>query len=340
MSVLTTTPDLAAEESLPAAVLDGRYEQMLGRLSRQSVVNHFDAYADIDWDSPDMTVDPTDPRWELHSGDPLGATKWYQALPQVDRARLGLDSIASKMKVGLEFESVLKRGLLEFAAALPNGSPEFRYAYHEVIEEAQHSLMFQEFVNRSGFDAAGLSALDRLGARFIIGLGRRFPPLFFVFVLGGEDPIDHVQRQVLRDHADLHPLVERIMRIHVTEEARHLSFARHYLKRTVPGLGPAKRATLAIGAPLVLSTMAQMMLRPSTQLINRYRIPKPVIAEAFTDNEQFHDDAIASMTKLRKLWTELGLAGPGYRRLWRVLGLWPTAGTNSSPSDVRSEPVR
>ena len=50
---------------------------------------------------------------------------------------------------------MLKRGLLEFASTLPNGAPEFRYAYHEIIEEAQHSLMFQEFVNRSGFDAAG-----------------------------------------------------------------------------------------------------------------------------------------------------------------------------------------
>src|SRR3989454_8600620 len=36
-------------------------------------------------------------------------------------------------------------------------SPEFRYVYHEVIEEAQHSLMFQEFVNRSGFDIPGRS---------------------------------------------------------------------------------------------------------------------------------------------------------------------------------------
>ena len=69
-------------------------------------------------------------------------------------------------------------------------------------------------------------------------LGRRFPELFFIFVLGGEDPIDHVQRETLRSERELHPLLERIMRIHVTEEARHLSFARHYLKREVPKLGP------------------------------------------------------------------------------------------------------
>ncbi len=63
---------------------------------------------------------------------------------------------AGKMKVGLIFESILKRGLLKCAMTLPNGAPELRYAYHEVIEEAQHSLMFQEFVNRSRYDAPGL----------------------------------------------------------------------------------------------------------------------------------------------------------------------------------------
>ena len=302
----------------------GAYDALLARLSHQSVVKHYDAYADVAWDSTELALDPADPRWELSETDTLGATDWYRALPQPSRARLGLELVASKMKIGLEFESVLKRGLLEFAATLPNGAPEFRYAYHEVIEEAQHSLMFQEFVNRSGFDAAGLGRLDRIGARFIATLGRRFPPLFFVFVLGGEDPIDYVQRRELKSGRVIHPLLERIMRIHVTEEARHLSFARHYLKTTVPTLRRRQRAALAVGAPLVLGVMAQMMLRPSRQIVRRYQIPAPVIAEAYTDNPTHHAEALASMAKLRRLWVELGLAGTVHRRVWRLFGLWPT----------------
>src|SRR6266576_1724433 len=164
-----------------------RWLSLLDRLNDLSVTKHFDAYADIAWDDPAYALSPTDPRWELSDDDPLGGTDWYKALPQPERARLGVELIASKMKIGLVFESILKRGLLEFAATLPNNAPEFRYAYHEVIEEAQHSLMFQEFVNRSGFDAAGLGLRDRVSSRFIIRLGRTFPQLFFLFVLGGED---------------------------------------------------------------------------------------------------------------------------------------------------------
>src|SRR5260370_22825912 len=129
------------------------------------------------------------------------------------------------MKVGLIFERVRKRGLLHLASTLPNGAPEFRYAYHEIIEEAQHSLMFQEFVNRSGLDAVGLSAIQRLGSRRIISLGRRFPQLFFLFVLGGEDPIDYVHPRELQSGREIHPLLERLIRTHVTEAARAPSFS-------------------------------------------------------------------------------------------------------------------
>ena len=317
----TVNADLAIEEGFDGAVPD-RYDALLRRLSHQSVVKHFDAYGDIDWDAPELALEPEDPRWELDAEHSLGSTDWYRALPQVKRARLGLDLAVSKMKTGLEFESILKRGLLEFASTLPNGSLEFRYAYHEVIEEAQHSLMFQEFVNRSCFDARGLNRFERVGARFIINLGRRFPPLFFLFVLGGEDPIDHVQRRELRSAREIHPLLERIMRIHVTEEARHLSFARHYLKREVQTLSRRRRVALGVGAPLILATMAQMMLRPSRQIVKRYTIPKAVIAEAYTHNDAHHADALESMRKLRRLWHELDLDGPAYRRLWQALGLW------------------
>src|SRR5436305_5756961 len=234
LDVRTAPPAEELDES-PAG---DRWNKLLDRLNDLSITKHFDAYVDVPWDDPAFALDPTDPRWELDPEmDQLGATQWYLDLPQHDRARLGCELVASKMKIGLIFESVLKRGLLEYATTLPNRTPEFRYAYHEVIEEAQHSLMFQEFVNRSGFDPPGMPKLMQFGSRQVVKLGRRFPTLFFLFVLGGEDPIDYVQRQALRSEHEIHPLLERIMRIHVTEEARHLSFARHYLKRNVKELG-------------------------------------------------------------------------------------------------------
>src|SRR2546422_6411847 len=95
------------------------------------------------------------------------------------------------MKIGTQFENVLQRGLLEFAWTLANGAPEFRYVYHEVIEEGQHSLMFQEFVNRTGFDVAGLGFLDRLRGRAGVAPPPRLPPPLFSLLLWGAGPRRH-----------------------------------------------------------------------------------------------------------------------------------------------------
>lgn len=307
-------------QSPGSGLTDQAWTDLLGRLNSQSVTKHFEAYVDVDWDSDELRLDPDDPRWELPADEPLATTAWYQALPPATRARLGCNYSAYRMKAGLEFESILKRGLLEYASRLPNGSPEFRYVYHEVIEEAQHALMFQEFVNRSGFEVQGLNSIDRMGARVVLSFARWFPELFFIFILGGEDPIDYVQREHLR-RGDRHPLDERIMRIHVTEEARHLSFARHYLKRRVPQLPRWRRTALAVGAPVVLTAMAQIMLKPSAQIISEYRIPKDVIVEAYRTNPVHRQRTIASLSKVQALCDELGLLRAPFGRAWRILRL-------------------
>lgn len=313
----TTT---APTELVATALTDDAWVDLLRRLNQQSVIRHFDAYADIDWDSDEMHLDPEDPRWRLPVDEPLADTDWYQSLPEETRSRLACHSTAARMKAGLQFESALKRGLLEFAATLPNGAPEFRYAYHEVIEEAQHALMFQEFVNRSGFNARGLGMRDRAGARLVLGFARWFPELFFVFVLGGEDPVDYVQRRSLRRDGN-HPLYDRILRIHVTEEARHLSFARHYLRRRVPQLSRRRRAALAVAAPVVLAAMAGIMLKPAPELVAEYGIPKNVVRSAYTHNPTHRQRTVESLAKVRSLCEELGLLRPPFTWVWRLLRL-------------------
>ena len=325
-------PSLARPSQSPAAPIDlvnhaerrdksESYEELVNRLSVQSVKKHYRAYEDIAWDAPEMQIDPKDPRFELGPDEGLGRTDWYKALPQETRARIGLSGIVGAMKLGVVFENVLKRGLLEFAALLPNRSEEFRYVYHEVIEEAHHSLMFQEFVNRSGLNPASMPASLQRGTRFVVRLGRVFPELFFFFVLGGEEPIDFAQKQTIKSGRPLHPLVKRVMQIHITEEARHLCFARNYLQRTVPGLSAFKKWRLRVAIPVLLGTMARMMLQPSSAMIERYKIPASVIREAYTENPAHKQKVRASLASVAKLAIDLGLLRPSDVWLWRRQGL-------------------
>jgi hypothetical protein len=312
------------DESVGKAVHHDAYFDLIRRLCHQSVVKHFDAYADIEWNNPEFRIDPDDPRWELELDDVLGATEWYRAQPAGIRSRIGLRMLANFMKIGVIFEYVLKRGLLDFASRLPTGSPEFRYCYHETIEEAQHALMFQEFINRTGFNIPALSGLERRGADFVVKYARKFPELFFIFVLAGEDPIDYVQRQTLRkNREDIHPLLRRIMQIHVTEEARHMSFARHNLRKRVPELSTTRRGRLALCVPLILGGMARVMMEASPQIAREYHIPREVVNAAYLKNPIQRRRMHEASTKLLGLCDELGLMNRFSGRLWRVMGIWP-----------------
>jgi hypothetical protein len=301
------------------------YAALLARLSRQSVHKRYECYRAIDWDAPVHRIDPDDPRFELTPDDPLGATAWYRALPPARRARIGLHRVATFMKVGLQFENVLSRGLLAFALTLPERAPEQRYAYHELIEESHHSMMFAEFIRRTGLDIHGIGGIWARVGDGVAALGARFPELFFVFVLGGEDPIDHAQRLALAGGGLLHPLLRRICQIHVTEEARHLCFARSFLREHVPRLSPSRRLALAVAAPAVLRLTAELMLRPSPQLVYELGVPPAVVAEAFTRNPTHRDAVMVSLDKVGALARELGLVTAATAPLWRALAPRTTA---------------
>jgi hypothetical protein len=139
-------------------------------------------------------------------------------------------------------------------------------------------------------------------------------------VLGWEDPIDHAQRLALAERQGLHPLVKRMSQIHITEEARHLCFARSFLREHVPKLSPRKRALLAVAAPAVLRLTAELMLRPSPSLVREFAIPPAVVAEAFTDNAEYRALTYQSLAKVRALMDELGLVTPRTARWWRTIG--------------------
>ncbi|MGH9057079.1 MAG: AurF N-oxygenase family protein [Acidimicrobiales bacterium] len=302
------------------AGLDDAFASIVARLSRQSVDKHFSAYEDVPWDDPDYAIDPDDQRWQLWSSDALGHTSWYRSQEPQLRSRIALHRIAACMRVGWEFENVLQRGLLAYAMRLPNGAPEFRYIHHEIVEESQHTMMFQEFVNRTGLPVRGMRDVDRVGGeRLVLPMGRVDPPLFFLFVLGGEDPVDHLQRQQLKSGVP-HPVLERIMRIHVTEEARHISFARNYLKTEVPKLPAPRRHALSVAAPVLFGVMTRMMCDPPPQLSREYGIPRSVMREA--KRSRVHRGVLAQCgSKPRKMCQELGLVTRETARLWDRFGL-------------------
>lgn len=241
---------------------------------------------------------------------------------------------ANVAKVGLHFESILIRGLMNYAFWLPNGSPEYRYCLHESVEECNHTMMFQEMVNRIGADVPGMPRMLKWLSQLIPLAAGPLPVMFFFGVLAGEEPIDHTQKNVLREGKSLHPIMERVMAIHVAEEARHISFAHEYLQKRVPHMRPRKRFWLSLHVPIIMRVLCQAIVVPPKAFWQEFDIPRSVKKDVFfgkPESRQFLRDMFGDV---RMLCEETGLMNPVARLIWKLCKI------DGAPSRYRSEPQR
>lgn len=312
------------------------YEEIVRGLSDASVRKHFDAFEDIAWDDPEYAVVPDDPRWILPSYDPLGRTAWYQALPQSEQIRVGRYRYSTMLKVGLQFEQVLVAGIMHHAMTLPNGAPEFRYSTHEATEECHHTQMFQELVNRLGTDTKGAERWFRRVAPLLPLAAGPLPFVFFIGVLAGEEPIDYFQKLMLRNGLaeTAHPLMTRVVQIHVAEEARHIGFAHEYLKKRAGNLNRRQRALLSIAFPVAMRVLCDVIMKPSKEMRRACNIPDEVVREAYWESPESQELLRNTFADARALATELGLMNRAARRTWKALRI------DGRPSRFRSEPGR
>lgn len=314
---------------------DTEYCTRLENLSGGSVRRNFNPYLDIPWDSPEFEVTENDPRWVLAAeSDPIGSSPWYQALPLEKQIAIGMWRQANVAKAGLQFENMLIRGILNYTFWVPNGSPEYRYCLHEAVEECNHTLMFQEMVNHAGVDVPGLARWLRWMHSLPPLFASPMPVFFLTMVLCGEEPIDHMQKSILREGKPIHPIMERVMAIHVAEEARHISFAHEFLRRRIPEMRRLNRFGLSIMYPLSFRLAATLIAKPPRSFWREFEIPRSVKKEIFWRAPESRAMLREIYGDVRMLAEDTGLMNPIARILWRVLRI------DGPASRYRSEPVR
>jgi hypothetical protein len=299
-----------------------RADERIARLNRLSVGRGKDAFTDVAWDDPDMAVGPDDARLRVLSFDPLSDSEWYRSLTPADQARAGAWKFASSLKTGWHFENLMCQSFLHRMLYSDGAGPEYRYHYHEVIEECQHTLMFNELIQRLGVPAKGAPWwLRRVGEICTPVMAKHFPAAFFVLVLCGEEPVDRYQRQALAEGIE-HPLVQAIMRIHVAEEARHVSFARASLERDTATMGWLGRQVLGLHAAVSFAFMTRVMLQPPREMAKDLGVSHATLRDAYRNDagRAFLIDAVAGP---QRLLADLGLLTGPAARVWRALGLGP-----------------
>jgi hypothetical protein len=210
----------------------------------------------------------SDPGWDVDLPTPLGAV-----IPERRCRGLLAKSLACHlMATGIAFERELQAGLCDHLARLDPGSAEYEYIHHEMIEESRHSQMFGRFLSLlpdvprdDGLVSATLAAIDLSEA------ARNHPELLFLAALAGEEPIDRLQRLLIRSN-ELPELLHQISRTHVREEARHMAYARWALRTKLPTVGPKRRRRLELLAPSLLLDTGWLMIVPPPAVLEANKV--------------------------------------------------------------------
>lgn len=323
-------------EDVPAEDNVSRFDYAHNRQAYINRINSFinasrnpkkrwDPFIEIDWKSPDNDIKMDDERWILPKGFDIGAHPWYQALPVERQIEIGLYRYAHTCTVGWQFEQALVEGIMSYASVQPKESREARYAIHEATEETHHIQMFREFVQHTGVDTKGAPTWFLRAADMVKPVARRLPVGFWTTVLAGEEPIDYTQQLLIEQAKDhpIHPLIHKVMEIHIKEEARHISFAETYLKRHVHKDKMSRMQRLALTAlyPFVMRVAADVILRPSKEAIKDMGIPAEVAKEVWWDSNESQEFFQELFLRSRKLADELGIRGRMGRAAWRMAGL-------------------
>ncbi|WP_282204447.1 AurF N-oxygenase family protein [Kitasatospora fiedleri] len=224
-------------------------ERTAERLLASSAKLSFNPLKDVDWDADPIPGAYYCPPRHLS----LYGTDLWERMTDEERIELSKHEVASIASVGIWFEEILMQMLLRHAFDRDPTSNHVQYALTEIADECRHSIMFARMIAKMGVPA--------YGAGFVAhNLGRLFKAISthsqtFGGTMYVEEILDAFQREVMNDDT-LQPLTRQVSRIHVIEEARHISYAREELVRK--RLGPVRRRyeQLFIGLIVYYATTA------------------------------------------------------------------------------------
>jgi hypothetical protein len=286
------------------------------RLLRGSVKKYYEPIVDIDWDAP---LDPDKfflpPR--LVS---LYGTSLWDKMSREQQIDLSRHELVNTLSAGIWFENILNQGILRTLMHADPTSNETHYALTEMGDETRHMVMFGKAITRMG----AKPIQPRWYQRVIINavpLGFKGSALW-VAALMGEEIFDSLQRQMM-DDPELQPMVQRLMRIHVTEEARHIQFARDGVRQRIAEMPRFNRWWISsingIGGPFF------RFIFTNPVMYRRVGLDWREARRTARRSPHRHQVQIMGFAPLAAFLEEVGLMGRIARRMWRRANFLPSS---------------
>ena len=287
-------------------------EEFSDRLLKGSVKKSYEPIVDIDWDAP---LDP-DKFYLPATLVSLYGTPMWDEMTREQQIELSRQELANTLSAGIWFENTLNQALLRTILHEDPTSNSTHYKLTELGDETRHMVMFGKAIERIG----AKPVRPRLYHRMIINalpLAFQRGSMLWVAALIGEEIFDSLQRQMM-DDPELQPMIQRMMRIHVTEEARHIQFARDGARnwvQTMPRINKWFMANInGIGGYFFRFLFSNPIPYARTGLDAKR-------ARATARNSPHrHEVQVAGFAPLAAFLAEVGLLGAIARRSWKRCG--------------------
>ncbi|MDF0529029.1 diiron oxygenase [Tsukamurella sp. 8F] len=294
---------------------DGRSrEDVAGRLLGGSVRRSYAPAVDIDWEAP-LEED----KWFLPPQMcTLYGTDIWESMSREQQVELSRQELVNLLSMGVWFENLLNRMLLRNLLSADPTSRDSHYSLTEMGDECRHMVMFGRVIDRIGARPFRLRGWQLGVVKYLLPLLIRGDAVW-VFALVGEEIFDAQQRKIHQD-PQLQPIVARLMQIHVTEEARHIGYARDAAKRGMATR--SRRQTFVAGNLHFAAALGFRYLFANPRMYARVGLdPRAAYRAAVTNPNHIaakHD----GFRGLGKFLESVGLMGPIARVAWRRAGFW------------------
>jgi hypothetical protein len=287
-------------------------ERTAARLLKSSAQNYYDPDVDIDWSAPLVPGKVCQPEHRIS----LYGTHLWDRLDPRQRVELGRHEIASVASNGVWFEVILMKLLLN---EIYHGDPttsHVRYALTEIAEECRHSIMFGRAIAALGVPAYGPGRRRHRRARLLPVLG--YGPALYASVLIVEEVLDRWQREAMADE-HVQPMIRMVNRIHVLEEARHVTFARQQVAAGMPKLNRAELAYQRWLVAMVGCQVTHALVNPRVYLA--VGLDPRAAKHVAMHNPHYLESIRWAGERIMAFLSEAGLVGPPGRYFWRKSGL-------------------
>jgi len=289
-------------------------EEFSERLLKGSVKKSYAPVVDIDWDAP---LDP-DKFFLPPKTVSLYGTPMWDSMSRAQRIELSRQEFVNTLSAGIWFENMLNQALLR---RMIHQDPTTRATHYELTElgdETRHMIMFGKAIERVGAKPVRPRRYQRT---FINMLPLAFQgPLLWMAALIGEEIFDSLQRQMM-DDPEIQPMVQRLMRIHVAEEARHIQFARDGLRRRAPHMRRLNR--MFVANVNGLGGLFFRHLFTNRVPYRRMGLDADAARRVARSSPHRHQVQVIGFAPLGAFLEEMGLMGPIARRMWKRTGFLP-----------------